>query len=327
MLKVGNILFDNTKLLLAPMDDISDFSFRSICKELGADITISEFVASDALIRNVEKTKRKMLFSEKERPFGIQIFGNNKENMCTAAKIVETYQPDFIDINWGCPAKKVAGKGSGSGMLQNIPLLIEITKDIVKSVKLPVTVKTRIGYNDENKIIVELSEMLQDIGVQAISIHGRTKVQMFKGEADWSIIGKVKANPKIQIPIIGNGDIISADNAIAMKNKYHIDGIMIGRASIGNPWIFKACRKSLDNLNDYTDPSISERVDVCKKHFLFSIENKGEYTGLIEMRKHYKAYFKEINDFKTFRIKLMSLNNVIEVLDLFNEIKIKYGNR
>ncbi|MDY0015702.1 MAG: tRNA dihydrouridine synthase DusB [Bacteroidales bacterium] len=327
MLKIGNILFDSTKLFLAPMDDISDFPFRSICKELGTDITISEFVASDALIRNVEKTKRKMLFSEKDRPFGIQIFGNNKENMCNAAKIVETYQPDFIDINWGCPAKKVAGKGSGSGMLQNIPLLIDITKAIVTSVKLPVTVKTRIGYNDENKNIVELSERLQDVGVQAISIHGRTKIQMFKGEADWSLIGKVKANPKIQIPIIGNGDIISAEKALSMKNTYHVDGIMIGRASIGNPWIFKACRKSLDNQTDYTEPSISERIDTCKKHFLLSIENKGEYIGLIEMRKHYKAYFKEINDFKTFRIKLMSLNNVIEILDLFNEIKIHYGKR
>lgn len=327
MLKIGNIHFDTTKLLLAPMDNISDFSFRSICKELGADITISEFVASDALIRNIEKTKRKMLFSENERPFGIQIFGNNKENMCVAAKIVETYQPDFIDVNWGCPAKKVAGKGSGSGMLQNIPLLVNITKYIVKSVKLPVTVKTRIGYNDENKIIVELSERLQDIGVQAISIHGRTKVQMFKGRADWELIGKVKANPNIHIPIIGNGDIISADQAIAMKTKYHVDGIMIGRASIGNPWIFEACRKLLNNQGNYIEPNISERVDICKKHFLLSIENKGEYTGLLEMRKHYKAYFKEINDFKPYRIKLMSLNNVIEVLDLFNEIKLKYGKR
>lgn len=325
MLKLGNILFDTTKLFLAPMDDITDFVFRSICIELGAEICISEFIASDALIRNIEKMKRKMIFTENERPFGIQIYGNKKENMCAAAKIVETYQPDFIDINWGCAAKKVAGKGSGSGMLQNIPLLIDITKEIVKSVNLPVTVKTRLGYNEENKQIVELSERLQDIGVQAITIHGRTKCQQFKGDADWSLIGEVKANPRMQIPIIGNGDITSPEKAKAMQDKYQVDGIMIGRASIGNPWIFQACRKALDNQEDYLSPSISERVEICRKHFLLSIANKGEYTGLLEMRKQYKSYFKEINDFKSFRIKLITLNNVIDVLDLFTEIKAHYA--
>ncbi|HOF15655.1 MAG TPA: tRNA dihydrouridine synthase DusB [Bacteroidales bacterium] len=325
MNNLDNIFSGGTKLLLAPMDDITDFSFRTICKELGAEITISEFVASDALIRNIEKTKRKMFFLPDERPFGIQLFGNNKETMREAAIIIETYQPDFIDINWGCPAKRVAGKGSGSGMLKNIPLLLEITEDIVKSVKLPVTVKTRLGYDDNSKCIVELSEKLQDVGVQAITIHGRTKTQMFKGEADWSLIGAVKANHRITIPIIGNGDIVSAEQALAMKEKHRINGIMIGRAAMGNPWIFKQCRALLDNDTISYEPTISERIEVCKKHFLLSVEYKGEYTGVLEMRKHYKGYFKGINDFKTYRIKLLSLINVKDIVELFDEINYKFS--
>ena len=325
MLSVGNIIFENTKLYLAPMDDISDLAFRTICKELGADVTISEFVASDALIRNIEKTKRKMLFHSEERPFGIQLFGNNKDTMCEAARIIETFQPDFIDINWGCPAKKVAGKGSGSGMLQNIPLLIDITKEIVKSVHLPVTVKTRLGYNEDNKCIVELCERLQDIGVQAISIHGRTKTQMFKGDADWTLIGKVKANPYIKIPIIGNGDITTGEKALVMREKYKVDGIMIGRAAIGNPWIFKECRQLFDNKDDFKTPTIKERIEICKKHLSLSLENKGDFTGLLEMRKHYKAYFKGIDDFKAYRIKLLTSTNVNEINELLEEIKIKFS--
>ena len=319
MLSVGNIIFDTPKLFLAPMDDVSDVSFRTICKELGAEITISEFVASDALIRNIEKTKRKMIFSPEERPFGIQLFGNNKDTMCEAARIIESFQPDFIDINWGCPAKKVAGKGSGSGMLQNIPLLVDITKEIVKAVKLPVTVKTRLGYNEDTKCIVELSKMLQDVGIQALSIHGRTKMQLFKGEADWTLIGEVKANPTIKIPIIGNGDITSAEKAWQMKEKYQVDGIMIGRAAIGNPWIFRECRQRFDNIQ-IKEPTLNERVDICKKHLLLSLKYKGEYTGLIEMRKHYKAYFKGIDNFKSYRIKLLTSNSVNEIVGILEKI-------
>ncbi len=322
MLSVGNIIFDTTKLFLAPMDDVSDVSFRTICKELGAEITISEFVASDALIRNIEKTKRKMIFSPEERPFGIQLFGNNKDTMCEAARIIESFQPDFIDINWGCPAKKVAGKGSGSGMLQNIPLLVDITKEIVKAVKLPVTVKTRLGYTEDTKCIVELSEMLQDVGIQALSIHGRTKMQLFKGEADWTLIGEVKANPTIKIPIIGNGDITSAEKAWQMKEKYQVDGIMIGRAAIGNPWIFRECHQRLDN-KQIQEPTLNERVEICKKHLFLSLKYKGEHTGLIEMRKHYKAYFKGIDNFKSYRIKLLTSNSVNEVVEILEKINEK----
>ncbi len=322
---LNNIFLNKTQLLLAPMDDITDLSFRSICKELGADITISEFVASDALIHNIEKTKRKMLFSSDEHPFGIQLFGNNKITMREAAIIIATYQPDFIDINWGCPAKKVAGKGSGSGMLQNIPLLLEITEEIVKSVQLPVTVKTRLGYNDNTKGIIDLSEQLQDIGVKAISIHGRTKTQMFKGEADWSLIGAVKAHHRIKIPIIGNGDITSAEEALKMVQTHCVDGIMIGRAAIGNPWIFKQCKALFNNNTIIDEPSIKERVTICKKHLLLSIENKGEHRGIREIRKHYKNYFKGINNFKAYRIKLLTLINVKDILELLDEINYKFS--
>ena len=322
MFKINSI-FDKTVFFLAPMDDITDVAFRSICKELGADITISEFVASEALIRDIEKTKKKLKFSPDEHPFGIQLFGNNKESMCKAAKIIEEYQPDFIDINWGCPAKKIAGKGSGSGMLQNIPMLIEITQAIVKSVHIPVTVKTRLGYEAADESIINLTERLQDIGIQAITIHGRTKKQMFKGEADWTLIGKIKANQRILIPVIGNGDITTPEKALEMKNKHNVDGIMIGRAAIGNPWIFKACHCLLNN-SEYKGPDLAERIEVCKKHLLLSIENKGEGKGLLEMRKHYKFYFKGITHFKAERIKLLTINNVNEIIELLNRIKSFY---
>ena len=320
----SNTLSDKPLLFLAPMDDITDFAFRSICKGLGADVTISEFVASEALIRNIEKTKRKLIFSPDERPFGIQIFGNNKESMCEAAQMVEAYKPDFIDINWGCPAKKIAGKGAGSGMLQNIPLLLDITQAVVKSVKTPVSVKTRLGYDTTDKSIIDLIEKLQDIGIKAITIHGRTKKQMFKGIADWTLIGEIKSNHRIHIPIIGNGDITTAEKALEMNNKYHLDGIMIGRAAIGNPWIFNAC-KSLFNNEIHIDPSMAERVDLCLKHLLLSIELKGEYKGLLEMRKHYKAYFKGLSHFKSERIKLLTLNNVNEIIELLSQFKSFYA--
>lgn len=318
-------IFAKTPLFLAPMDDITDVAFRTICKELGADVTISEFVASDALIRDVEKTKRKLKSSPIENFFGIQLFGNNKHSLCEAAKIIETYHPDFIDVNWGCPAKKIAGKGSGSGMLQNIPLLIDITKDIVKTVNTPVSVKTRIGYDTANYSIVDLCERLQDIGIQAITLHGRTKKQMFKGNADWTLIGQVKANPRIHIPIIGNGDITSAEKALEMKLKHNVDGIMIGRAAIGNPWIFKACKSLLHHEESFTEPSPTDRIDVCIKHFLLSIEHKGNVSGLLEMRKHYKAYLKGLAHIKSERIKLLTLNNVNEVLEMLNRIKSYYA--
>ncbi len=325
MLSVGNIIFNNTKLFLAPMDDVTDLPFRTICKELGADITVSEFIAADALIRDVEKTKQKILSGKNEKPFGIQLFGNEKESMCKAAQIIESHQPDFIDINWGCPARKIASKGAGSGMLKNIPLLLEITKEIVKSVNLPVTVKTRLGYDENNKCIVELCEQLQDIGVKAITIHGRTKSQMFKGESDWTLIGKAKANPNIEIPIIGNGDINSAQKAYQMKELHKVDAIMIGRAAIGNPWIFRECRQKLDYNTDMQPPTIEERVRICKKHLLLTLEHKGEGVGLLEMRKHYKPYFKGINEFKPYRIKLLTTNDVNELIDTLDEINYKFN--
>ena len=316
----------NTPLFLAPMEDVSDTAFRLICKEFGVDVLISEFASSEALIRDVQQTQKKLFFSEKERPFGIQLFGNKADAMCEAARIAESYNPDFIDINWGCPVKKIAGKGSGSGMLQNIPLLIDITKQVVNAVKIPVTVKTRLGWDEKNKPIVELAEQLQDIGIQAISIHGRTRSMMYKGEADWTLIGKIKENPRITISIIGNGDITTPEEALHAKQRYHVDGIMIGRGAIGNPWLFAAAKSLLEkNGLPYPTPSLTERLTICKRHFELTIENKGEHYGILNMRKHYKNYFRELPNFKETRIKLLTSNSLDEIRDLFKYIEERYN--
>ena len=324
MIQIGNLQLSGTPLFLAPMEEVTDTSFRLICKELGADVVISEFVASEALIRDVKQTQLKLVFSEKERPFGIQIFGNKADAMCEAARITEDYKPDFIDINWGCPVKKIAGKGSGAGMLQNIPLLVEITKQVVNAVKIPITVKTRLGWDENNKPIVSLTEQLQDVGVKAVSIHGRTRSMMYKGEADWTLIGEIKQNPRITIPIIGNGDINSAEKALSAKQNYHIDGIMIGRGAVGNPWIFSAAKSLLENNTIAQMPDLKERLSVCKRHFEMTIENKGEHYGVLNMRKHYKSYFRELPDFKETRMKLLTSNSLDEIRDIFNYIENLY---
>ncbi|MDR0606534.1 MAG: tRNA dihydrouridine synthase DusB [Bacteroidales bacterium] len=324
MVQIGNLQFNGTPLFLAPMEDVSDSAFRLICKEFGADVVISEFASSEALIRDVKQTQEKLKFDDKERPLGIQIFGNQAASMCEAARIAADYHPDFIDINWGCPVKKVTGKGAGAGMLQNIPLLVDITKQVVDAVKIPVTVKTRLGWDETNKPIVHLVEQLQDIGVQAVSIHGRSRSMMYKGEADFTLIGKIKENPRISIPVIGNGDIVNADKAMYVKQHYRVDGIMIGRGAIGNPWIFNASKSLLDKNKITPPPTVQERLAVCKKHFELSIQNKGEHYGMLTMRKHYKSYFRELINFKEIRIKLLTSNSLDEIRAIFQEIEGKY---
>jgi len=324
MLKLGNLNFETTPLFLAPMEDVTDTAFRLICKEFGVDILTSEFASSEALIRDVEQTKCKLNFRPEERPFGIQLFGNKADAMCEAARIAETYQPDFIDINWGCPVKKIAGKGAGSGIFQNIPLMIDITSQVVKAVKTPVTVKTRLGLDEKNKPIVEVAEQLQDVGIQLLTVHGRTKSAMYTGKADWTLIGKIKENPRMKIPIIGNGDITDAQKALEAKNRYHIDGLMIGRCAIGNPWIFHACKSALATGIIPPPPSLAERLRICKKHFQLALQEKGEHYGVVSLKKHYKSYFKDIENFKELRIKLLTTNSIEEILRIFEQIEERY---
>ncbi len=322
--KIGDISLPTFPILLAPMEDITDISFRLICKEQGADVLFSEFAASDALIRDVESTKQKLRFEESERPFGIQIFGNDEMVMVEAAKIIESYQPDFIDINWGCPVKKVAIKGGGSGMLQNPDLLVKITAAIVKAVKIPVTVKTRLGWDESHKIIVDLAQKLQDTGISALTIHGRTRSQMYNGNADWSLIEQVAQNQNIHIPIFGNGDICSAQECLKAKNTYQVSGIMIGRAAIGNPWIFNQCKKLINSNIQVEKPSIAERLNLCRKHFYLALQYKNEKQAVLEMRKHYKPYFKDIKNFKETRMRLLTCNKIEEIENLFSEIEDKF---
>ncbi len=320
MLKIGNILIPNFPLLLAPMEDITDPPFRALCKRFGADIMITEFISSEGLIRDVTKSIEKLDFDETERPVGIQIFGHTLEAMCLATEVAERANPDFIDINWGCPVKKVASKGAGSGILNDIPKMVKITAAIVKSTHLPVTVKTRLGWDEQSKPIVEIAEQLQDVGIQAISIHGRTKAQLYHGEADWTLIGEVKKNPRMKIPVFGNGDINSPQKAKEML-KYGTDGLMIGRACIGNPWIFREIKFFFETGNFLPPPSMSEKVNICKEHIIRSVKWKGEKVGIFEMRKHYSGYFKNIPDFKPHRMKLVSSTSVEEIFEILNYIE------
>ncbi len=296
---------------LAPMEGITDHAFRMICKEHGADMLISEFISSDALSREVDKSLKKMKFDEKERPFGVQIFGHNESSLITAAQIAAECEPDFIDINWGCPVRKVVSKGAGSAILQDIPKMVTLTAAVVKAVKLPVTVKTRLGWDQSNRPIVEVAERLQDIGIEAIAIHGRTRSQMYGGEADWSLIGAVKANPRMTIPVIGNGDIDSAEKAILYRERYGVDGIMIGRAAIGNPWIFRdiKCR-----LRGEEPPTLTyrERLETVLDHLHASADDKGERRAVLEMRTQYAGYFKGLFDFKSTRMRLMGASTIEE---------------
>lgn len=290
---------------LAPMEEVTDPPFRSICKEFGADVLISEFISSDALSREVEKSIKKMHFDEVERPFGIQIFGHDEESLTAAAKMAESANPDFIDINWGCPVRKVVTKGAGSAILKDIPKMVRLTKAVVDAVKLPVTVKTRLGWEEADKPIVEVAEMLQDVGISALTIHGRTRSQMYSGTADWTLIGQVKANPRMTIPIIGNGDVDSGEKAVALKRQYGVDAVMVGRAAIGNPWVFRQIKDYVGGREPQM-PDYDERVRVCLRHLQLSMEWKGERTGILEMRKHYANYFKGIPYFKEKKMKLMS---------------------
>lgn len=306
-------------LFLAPMEEVTDHSFRCLCKEFGADFLISEFVSSEALIRDVEKSFKKLTFSEKERPFGIQIFGYDENSLAGAAQIAAEQQPDFIDINWGCPVKKVVNKGAGAAILKDIPKMVRLTDAVVKSVNCPVTVKTRLGWEESDKPIVSVVERLQDIGIQGVSIHGRTRSQFYSGEADWTLIGEIKGNPRVQIPIIGNGDIDSAEKAFDFKKRYGVDGIMIGRATIGNPWIFAEIRAKLEGKT-YTSPTLQEKINVCLQHLKNSVDWKGERTAVLEMRRHYAAYFKGIPHFKEKKIQLMAAQTLSECEELLQSI-------
>lgn len=308
------------------MDDVTDLPFRQLCKEHGADVVVTEFIASEALNREAEKSYRKMRFTESQRPVGIQIFGSEEDSLLRCIDIVAQARPDFIDINWGCPVRKVAGKGAGAGMLRDIPKLIRITAALVRRSPMPVTVKTRLGYEESDKPIVTLAEQLQDIGVAALSIHGRTKTQMYKGSADWSLIGAVKNNPRMHIPVFGNGDIATPEQAVDAFSRYGVDGILIGRGAIGNPWIFEQTRTLL-NGGEPRNISIEERAAVCRRHLLSAVDFKGEHTAAFEMRKHYGAYFRGLRDFKQFRIPLVTASRMEEILPMFDSIVQFYSER
>ena len=309
---------------LSPMDDITDMPFRQLCKEFGADLLVTEFIASEALNRDAEKSFRKMRFTEEQRPIGIQIFGANEDELLRCLDVVEQAQPDFIDINWGCPVRKVAGKGAGSGILQDIPKMLGITASLVKRAHLPVTVKTRLGYNADSMMITDFCEALQDTGIAALSIHGRTKAQMYSGTADWTMIGAVKNNPRMHIPIFGNGDIVTAAQAVENKRRYGVDGILIGRGAIGNPWIFEQCHRVLRGEPE-REISVAERVDVCRRHLQMAIDFKGERTAIFEMRKHYGAYFKGLYNFKPYRLALVGTTTLVDTFEVLDRIKEHYA--
>ena len=319
MVKIADIELGDFPLLLAPMEDVSDPPFTALCKQHGADLMYTEFISSEGLIRDAVKSVKKLDIFEYERPVGIQIFGSNIDSMRKATELTQGANPDIIDINYGCPVKKVAGKGAGAGILQDIPKMVEMTREIVKSTHLPVTVKTRLGWDDDTKFIVEVAERLQDVGIKAISIHGRTRKQMYKGEADWSLISDVKNNSRMHIPVFGNGDINSPQKAVEYKNRYGVDGVMIGRASIGNPWFFNQIKHFIKTGEELALPTISERVEVVKKHFSMSLEWKGEHEGIVEMRRHYANYFKGIPDFKPYRMKLVTS---LDSEEIFNTLSV-----
>lgn len=321
MVKIRSIELGDFPLLLAPMEDVSDPPFRALCKKHGADLMYTEFISSEGLIRDAAKSVQKLDIYEYERPVGIQIFGHDIESMIQSTQIIEKTNPDIIDINFGCPVKKVTCKGAGAGMLQDIPKLIKMTEAIVKATNLPVTVKTRLGWDDDSKFVVSTAEKLQDVGVEAISIHGRTRKQLYKGDADWTLIGEVKNNPRMHIPIFGNGDIDSPQKALEYKNRYGVDGIMIGRASIGYPWIFNEVRHFMKTGEILAPPTIADRVEAAKQHLEMSVRWKGELLGIAEMKRHYSNYFKGISHFKEYRMKLVTSFNLNEIIDTLNYVQ------
>ncbi len=326
MAKIGNIALGDFPLLLAPMEDVSDPPFRAVCKQGGADLMYTEFISSEGLIRDAAKSRKKLDIFEYERPIGIQLFGGEIEHMVQSAEIATEVNPDLIDINYGCPVKAVACRGAGAALLQDIPKMVSMTEAIVKCTHLPVTVKTRLGWDDSTKNIVEVAERLQDIGIQALSIHGRTRVQMYKGSADWTLIGEVKNNPRMHIPIFGNGDIDSPEKALEYKNKYGVDGLMIGRAAIGNPWVFSEIKHFVHSGVHQSPPTIEERVSVVKQHLDFSIRWKGERLGILEMRRHYSNYFRGIPNFKPVRSKLVESLDLAEIHQLLDEVLMVYAD-
>ncbi len=325
MVKIGTLELSDFPLLLAPMEDVSDPPFRHVCKEQGSDMLYTEFISSEGLIRDAVKSRKKLDIFENERPVGVQLFGSDIESMREAAIIAEKVHPDLIDINYGCPVKKVACRGAGAALLQDIPKMVQMTSEIVKAVSLPVTVKTRLGWDDTTKNITEVAERLQDIGIKALTIHGRTRKQLYKGPADWALIGEVKNNPRIHIPIFGNGDVTSPEIALQMKQRYDVDGVMLGRAAIGYPWIFREIKHYLKTGELLPPPTLEERIDVCKTHFLKSIEWKGEKLGILEMRRHYTSYFKGMDNFKDYRMKLVTTDSYNEILDTLQQIGEVYG--
>lgn len=327
-MKIGNIDLGEHPVLLAPMEDVTDPAFRMLCKRFGADMVYTEFVSSDALIREVNSTMRKLEICDEERPVAIQIYGRDTEAMVGAAKMVEAAHPDILDLNFGCPVKKVAGKGGGAGMLQNIPKMLEITRAVVDAVSIPVTVKTRLGWNDESKIIVELAEQLQDCGIQALTIHGRTRAQMYTGQADWTLIGEVKRNPRMHIPIIGNGDITTPERAKECFDLYGVDAVMVGRASFGRPWIFKEIKHYLETGEKMPDPGFQWKLDVLKQEALDSVGRLDERRGIVHIRRHLAAspLFKGLDDFKSTRIAMLRTETLQELFSIMDDISCKWGN-
>lgn len=325
-MKIADIDLGEKPLLLAPMEDVTDPSFRYMCKRFGADVVYTEFISSDGLIRDAEKSLRKLEIDDAERPVGIQIYGHLIEPMVEAARIAEAAGPDIIDINFGCPMKKIAGRGAGSGMMREPDKMVEMTRQIVRAVRKPVTVKTRLGWDDQTKNIREIALRLQDVGIAALTIHGRTRAQLYRGEADWTLIGEVKHDPAIRIPIIGNGDVDSGPKAAAMFDRYGVDGVMIGRATYGRPWIFREVRHFLQTGEVLPQPSVRERVAIAREHLLKSLEVKGEHVGILEMRRHLTNYFKGLPDFKPTRLKLVTTLDVAELFATLDEIAGRWGD-
>lgn len=336
-MRIGDLDFGSRPLFLAPMEDVTDIGFRKLCKRFGAAMVYTEFVAADAIIRSIPSTLSKMKVNDDERPVGIQIYGKNVDSMVEAAKIVETFHPDIIDLNFGCPVKKVAGKGAGAGLLRDIPLMLEITRAVVKAVNTPVTAKTRLGWDKENLVITTLAEQLQDCGIQALTIHGRTRSQMYTGDADWSLIGEVKRNPRIHIPIIGNGDITTPERAKEAFDNYGVDAVMIGRATFGRPWFFKECRDYIDAAvgNDACEKgadmvlaaplTIDDKIDVLEEQLRINVERIDEYRGILHTRRHLAAspIFKNIPNFRQTRIAMLRANTVQEIVNILEECRLK----
>jgi hypothetical protein len=325
MVKIGDIELNDFPLLLAPMEDVSDPPFRALCKEQGADVVYTEFISSEGLIRDAAKSVIKLDIYEKERPVGIQIFGANLDSMLRSVEIVEQTKPDIIDINFGCPVKKVVSKGAGAGILKDIDLMVSLTEAMAKHTKLPITVKTRLGWDHDSIKIVEVAERLQDVGCKAISIHGRTRAQMYKGDADWSPIADVKNNPRMHIPVFGNGDVNTPERAVEMRDRFGLDGAMIGRASIGYPWFFKEVKHFFKTGQHLAPPTLEERVEVAKRHLEMSVDWKGERLGILETRRHYTNYFRGIPNFKPYRKTLVNSENLVELYDTFEQIKMEFA--